>query len=51
MYIAIEWTSSAFRAWLMQANGTVAAEHQSLAGVNSVRDGSFEACLDRKSVV
>lgn len=45
MYIAIEWTSSAFRAWLMQANGTVAAEHQSLAGVNSVRDGSFEACL------
>ncbi|CDP52023.1 2-dehydro-3-deoxygalactonokinase [Devosia sp. DBB001] len=45
MYIAIEWTSSAFHAWLMQADGTVAAEHQSLAGVNSVRDGSFEACL------
>jgi len=45
MYIAVEWTSSAFHAWLMDANGTVAAEHESLVGVNAVRNGAFEATL------
>ncbi|WP_157959833.1 2-dehydro-3-deoxygalactonokinase [Devosia submarina] len=45
MFITVEWTSSAFHAWRMAANGAVLAEHKSQSGVNSVREGAFEAVL------
>ena len=45
MFIAVEWTSSTFHAWRMAADGTVLAEHKSTNGVNSVKDGTFEAML------
>ena len=45
MFIAIEWTSSTFHAWRMAADGTVLAEHKSTNGVNSVKNGTFEAVL------
>jgi 2-dehydro-3-deoxygalactonokinase len=45
MYIAIEWTSAAFHAWQMQADGTVVAERQSPDGVNKVQSGAFKAAL------
>jgi len=45
MFIAVEWTSSAFHAWRMAADGAVLAEHRSQNGVNSVKDGAFEAVL------
>lgn len=45
MLIAVEWTSSTFHAWRMAADGTVLAEHKSPNGVNSVKDGFFEAVL------
>ena len=45
MFIAIEWTSAAFHAWRLQADGAVIAEHSSTTGVNAVKDGAFEAAL------
>lgn len=45
MYIAIEWTSAAFHAWQMGADGTVLSEHIIQSGVNSVKDGAFETVL------
>jgi 2-dehydro-3-deoxygalactonokinase len=45
MFIAVEWTSSAFHAWRMKADGTVLSEHKSQSGVNSVNHGTFEAVL------
>ncbi|HTN62500.1 MAG TPA: 2-dehydro-3-deoxygalactonokinase [Devosia sp.] len=45
MHIAIQWTSAAFHAWLLGTEGTVAAEHQSAHGVNSVGDGGFADAL------
>jgi 2-dehydro-3-deoxygalactonokinase len=45
MFIAVEWTSSAFHAWRMAADGAVLDEHKSQSGVNSVRDRTFEAVL------
>lgn len=45
MFIAIEWTSAAFHAWHLQADGAVIAEHKSAAGVNTVTPGAFESTL------
>jgi 2-dehydro-3-deoxygalactonokinase len=45
MFIAIEWTSSAFHAWYFAADGAVLGEHKSQSGVNSVKDKGFEAVL------
>ncbi|MET3896162.1 2-dehydro-3-deoxygalactonokinase [Devosia sp. UYZn731] len=45
MYIAIEWTSAAFHAWQLQADGSVLAEHSSARGVNSVSNGAFDTAL------
>ncbi|RUT28265.1 hypothetical protein EMQ25_16900 [Arsenicitalea aurantiaca] len=45
MFIAVQWTSGAFHAWLLEADGSISAEHQSRTGVNSVLNGAFEAAL------
>jgi len=45
MYIAIEWTSAAFHAYRLSAEGEVVAEKSSAHGVNSIEPGGFEAAL------
>lgn len=44
MYIAIEWTSAAFRAFLLDG-GTVLGEKKSDRGTTRVTNGAFEAAL------
>jgi 2-dehydro-3-deoxygalactonokinase len=45
MYVAIEWTSASFHAWLLRKDGTTAAEYGSARGVNSVKGNAFEGAL------
>jgi 2-dehydro-3-deoxygalactonokinase len=45
MYIALEWTSSAFHAWRLRTDGTVADDHRSTRGVNTVSGGAFETAM------
>ncbi|SEQ24640.1 2-dehydro-3-deoxygalactonokinase [Faunimonas pinastri] len=45
MFVAVEWTSSAFRAFRMDDAGQVLEERRTEDGVTSIRDGSFEAVL------
>lgn len=45
MFIAIEWTSANFHAWLLDASGQVTDERKSARGVNTIRDGAFAAAL------
>lgn len=45
MFIAIEWTSANFHAWLLDAAGQVTDERKSARGVNTIRDGAFAAAL------
>ena len=48
MYIALEWTSVAFRAWLLTPQGSVAQERKSPMGVNAVQAGAFETVLRKE---
>lgn len=45
MFIAIEWTSANFHAWLLDASGQVTDERKSARGVNTIRDGAFGVAL------
>ncbi|MBJ6985827.1 2-dehydro-3-deoxygalactonokinase [Devosia sp. MC521] len=41
MFLAIEWTSTNFHAWLLDQSGTIQGEHQCPRGVNSVTNKDF----------
>ncbi|QRM30258.1 2-dehydro-3-deoxygalactonokinase [Microvirga sp. VF16] len=45
MFLAIEWTSAAFHAYLFAPDGSLLGERQEARGVNHVTDGGFEAAL------
>jgi 2-dehydro-3-deoxygalactonokinase len=45
VFLAIEWTSAAFHAFLLAADGTLLGQRQEARGVNHIADGGFEAVL------
>lgn len=46
--IVVDWGSSNFRAYRFAADGTIESSHQADAGILTVRDGAFEAVLERE---
>jgi 2-dehydro-3-deoxygalactonokinase len=45
MFLAIEWTSATFHAFLFAPDGTLLEERQEARGVNHIVDGAFDAAL------
>lgn len=45
MFLAIEWTSTAFHAFLFAPDGNLLGERQEARGVNHITDGAFERAL------
>jgi len=45
VFLAIEWTSAAFHAFLFAADGTLLGQRQEARGVNHITDGAFETAL------
>ena len=45
MFLAIEWTSADFHAFLLGADGTLVSQRQEARGVNHVANGAFETTL------
>ncbi|MBR9763154.1 MAG: 2-dehydro-3-deoxygalactonokinase [Rhodobacteraceae bacterium] len=44
-FIAVDWGSSRFRAWRIEADGQISDTRESDQGLKSVTDGAFEAVL------
>jgi 2-dehydro-3-deoxygalactonokinase len=45
VFLAIEWTSAAFHAFLFAADGALLRRRQEARGVNHITDGAFETAL------
>jgi 2-dehydro-3-deoxygalactonokinase len=46
--IVVDWGTTNFRAWRLDAGGTIAEAHAAPAGILSVADGAFEDVLERE---
>lgn len=46
--VVVDWGSSNFRAYRFGADGAISERHQAEAGILTVRDGAFEAVLQRE---
>ncbi len=45
-FIAVDWGTTSFRAYVVNADGTIAARQSSAQGILSVAGGDFEAALE-----
>lgn len=46
-FIALDWGTTSFRAYLVNGDGTVAREFADKEGILAVKDGAFEATLEK----
>jgi 2-dehydro-3-deoxygalactonokinase len=47
-FIGLDWGTTSFRAYLVQGDGSVAAEVSAPGGILAVKDGAFEASLEQQ---